>query len=135
MTVGMNCRIHINSLKIPPAFESIPMPDCLTDGFLALNSVMPDSAGNYFTNFGNFVVAPNGCERTAGDAVRCLQHNRACAVFAKEFFDVLGNTMEIILRPARRKTASFGLLEMHNVFNVSGWKRVCAGNLAASIRG
>jgi hypothetical protein len=35
---------------------------------------------------------------------------------------VLGDTVEIILRPACRKTASFGLLKMHNVFNDCGWE-------------
>ena len=114
MTVGMNDCIQINSLKIPPAFETIPISDCLANGFFPLNPIMPDLSNNYFSRVGNLVVAPNCRERTAGDAIRRMQHNRTGSAFAKKFFYMLGDVVEVILRSARCKAVSFSLLDLHN---------------------
>jgi len=126
MAIGMNCRIQINSFKIAFTFQTIPISNCLTDGFFALNPIVSDFARNHFPGFGNLVVAPNRREWTAGDAVRRLQYNRAGTMFAKEFFYVLSDAVEIILWSTCRPASGFRLLEVHNVFKDCGWKRLCA---------
>lgn len=99
MTIGMNGRFQINPLKIPTGFESIPISDGLTDGFLSVDPVMPDPACDYFPGFGDFMPAPNSRERTVGDAIRGLQHNGTRAALAKKFLHVIRHIMKIILRP------------------------------------
>ncbi len=88
----------------------------IADGFLTLDPVVPDPAGNDFTCFGDFMFAPNGHKRTFGDAIGRLQQNRACPAFAEKILHVIRHVVKIILRPATFQACLFGLRNVHNPY-------------------
>ncbi|MGD0350837.1 MAG: hypothetical protein ABSB84_11095 [Verrucomicrobiota bacterium] len=131
MPVIVNHRFKVNPFKIRLVLQTIPIADCLADGFFALDSVMPDFAFYDPSSCREFVVPANRRERTVRDAVRSLQNNRTSTSLPEKLLCVVGHVMKIILRPARCETLIFCLSDVHTLSHTEMRKRSRLENKAS----
>ena len=129
----VECDFDFYAFKFTVRIQGEPPADCLTNGlfgFALLNPIMLCVGRDNFP-FDNFVIGIKRIERCFDRAVRGLKNHRALFMPLDMFKNMIRGFLQPILRSA--VLIHMRLLKMHNVFNDSGWERVCAGNEAASI--
>ncbi len=109
-------RLNINPFEIGRGFKAIAMPDRSSDGLTALNAVMPDFAGDYFSARRKLVVSSDNSESAARNAIWSLKNDRASTAPPQKFLNVRRNIVKIILRSAGCSASHFRLLQAHTGF-------------------